>query len=293
MEIQADVKKGVLAVCCDVFAQILENVEVTELELKIPGLGFERQKVQFTNFHIIPEMFIQISGSTLFRFPSQKFRLDPSEICIVPRNTPHFESIPSSQEPFYNLVIGYGSSHISMHIANENHGGPQILEEITYYSAHAVRSMHYMDQIVETWFNSDPHKKLFLKGLLISLFSSLLSLVTREVPQKCYDHPKILRCKELIQKNIANSGMNVKILAQWIGCSADYLSHLFYKETSVYLVDFILSERLVFAKQLLSSTTMSISEVAWACGYSDIGYFGRVFKKASGKTAREYRRQTT
>lgn len=56
--------------------------------------------------------------------------------------------------------------------------------------------------------------------------------------------------------------------------------------TSRFINDF----RLQKGKPLLSDISMNISEVAYACGYSDPGYFGRLFTKRYGMTPQEYRK---
>ena len=46
------------------------------------------------------------------------------------------------------------------------------------------------------------------------------------------------------------------------------------------------------AEQLLSDTAMTVSEVAFACGYSDPKYFSRTFKASTGKSLTEWRTQS-
>ena len=44
------------------------------------------------------------------------------------------------------------------------------------------------------------------------------------------------------------------------------------------------------AAELLCSTSDSVTEVALACGFGDVSYFGRLFRRQKGKTPGEYRR---
>jgi AraC-like DNA-binding protein len=53
---------------------------------------------------------------------------------------------------------------------------------------------------------------------------------------------------------------------------------------------FIRSIRLEKSKELLSSTDMTVSEVAYAVGFKDPSYFSRVFLKEYKKSPRDYRR---
>jgi AraC-like DNA-binding protein len=44
------------------------------------------------------------------------------------------------------------------------------------------------------------------------------------------------------------------------------------------------------AVRLLSSSAMSVKEIAAACGYSDSNYFCRIFKKNTGTSPGQFRR---
>lgn len=56
-----------------------------------------------------------------------------------------------------------------------------------------------------------------------------------------------------------------------------------------YLLDF----RLEKAKQLLSSTPDTVEEISRKCGFRSSGYFCRIFKRRTGASPNQYRRETT
>ena len=45
------------------------------------------------------------------------------------------------------------------------------------------------------------------------------------------------------------------------------------------------------AQQLLLSTSDSIEDICYAVGYSNVGYFYKVFRKLCGKSPKAYRKQ--
>lgn len=47
---------------------------------------------------------------------------------------------------------------------------------------------------------------------------------------------------------------------------------------------------MALAGQLLCSTSLSVGEIAARCGYADVSYFMKVFKKRMGTTAQKYRK---
>lgn len=83
--------------------------------------------------------------------------------------------------------------------------------------------------------------------------------------------------------------MNRNTLAAIVFLNPDYLSHIFKSETGQSLINFIINERIAKSKQLLSDTDLSIRDIAIACGFQNISYFSRQFKKSVGMTPREFR----
>ena len=100
-----------------------------------------------------------------------------------------------------------------------------------------------------------------------------------------------------VQKVINHINLNLsephtlKSLAALCHISPSYLSSLFKQETGTTLIDYINTQRVKRAAQLLSSTDRSISEVAEESGILDVNYFAKIFKRTFGMTPTRYRRE--
>ncbi len=81
----------------------------------------------------------------------------------------------------------------------------------------------------------------------------------------------------------------IEYLANGCHLSSNYLSDLLSKETGrsakEHINDFLIEK----AKNLLVSSTDSISGIAYSLGFNYPHYFGRIFKKKTGSTPQEYR----
>ena len=102
----------------------------------------------------------------------------------------------------------------------------------------------------------------------------------------------------LVQKVINTINLNLsdqlspKSLAAMYYISPSYLSSLFKQDTGTTLTDFINTQRIQRAANLLSTTEQNISVVAEQVGILDVNYFTKMFKKSMGSTPTQYRRQS-
>jgi AraC-like DNA-binding protein len=78
--------------------------------------------------------------------------------------------------------------------------------------------------------------------------------------------------------------LTVQGMADLIGLSPWYFGNFFKKETGVSFRQYLTSIRLNHAEDMLRSGEYNVSEVAAACGFSNIFYFCKVFKESRGIT---------
>lgn len=83
--------------------------------------------------------------------------------------------------------------------------------------------------------------------------------------------------------------LSLSVIAEHFNLSSAYLSAIFKKETGKNLTDFVNERRISRAKLLLRTTSLQIQTIAQHCGFFDVHYFSRVFKKIVGKTPKAYR----
>lgn len=71
--------------------------------------------------------------------------------------------------------------------------------------------------------------------------------------------------------------------------SPSYLQKLFKRYTNQSPTDYLISLRIAKAKELIRTTQMSFSEIAFSVGIESYSYFIRLFKKQEGMTLKEYK----
>ena len=84
--------------------------------------------------------------------------------------------------------------------------------------------------------------------------------------------------------------LSLESLANKYAVNKNYLSTRFHKEVGMTVTDYINLTRVRRSLKLLSSTSLSMQEIAERCGFSDANYYSRIFKKIHGTTPNEYRK---
>ncbi len=112
-----------------------------------------------------------------------------------------------------------------------------------------------------------------------------------EVKLKSPDEKLLERVMKTINKNLNNSDLSVDMIAEEVGISRVHLHRKMKELTGQTPHDFIRQLRLKQATHLLANNNMNITEVVYACGFSNAASFSTMFKSVYGMSPREYMKQ--
>ncbi len=99
----------------------------------------------------------------------------------------------------------------------------------------------------------------------------------------------VAKMKLMVEQYYMEDDFSLTAIAEKLDMNPSYVSRLFKKELKENFSNYILNRRMKQAKFLLSTTELKIREIALQCGFSDIHYFGQVFKRENGVTPKQYR----
>lgn len=102
------------------------------------------------------------------------------------------------------------------------------------------------------------------------------------------DDALMQRVMEVINENISDSDLSVDMIAQKVGISRVHLHRKMKELTNQTPHCFIRNIRLQQAAKLLKNGKQSITEVMYACGFSNSASFSTMFKNLYGCSPREY-----
>lgn len=100
----------------------------------------------------------------------------------------------------------------------------------------------------------------------------------------------ISEMRTYIEENFDDPDLSLKNLSDRFQISGKYASYLFKEEYDMKFVDFLVQLRVERACQLLVATDITVQDIALKVGYANSISFGRVFKRVTGVTPGEYRK---
>jgi YesN/AraC family two-component response regulator len=123
-----------------------------------------------------------------------------------------------------------------------------------------------------------------------------IGMMTEAIKQKSttemQDDNLINKARIYISNNISQE-LSVKMVSSYVNLSTPYLTKIFKQQTGSSPKNYILQEKIEIAKELLESTSLSISLVALQIGYTNFSHFTQIFKKMVKVTPVEYRKLNT
>ena len=124
-----------------------------------------------------------------------------------------------------------------------------------------------------------------LKGILLACFRS-------SVPEAAFSNKNhvFTTAKTYFDEHYLHLE-NIDTICKNLKINKFFLTHLFKENLGMPPVKYLIEKHMTLAKKFLRETTLSISAVATECGYSDVAYFCRIFKKTVGVTPLKFRRE--
>lgn len=96
--------------------------------------------------------------------------------------------------------------------------------------------------------------------------------------------------KDYVDKNL-DSKITLGMLSQKLHRSTVTLTECFRKEFGCSIMQYVLEQRMELALQLLKEDRFTVGEISAACGFQDVEYFSKCFKRHFGESPSIWRKK--
>lgn len=251
--------------------------------------------------HDCPELVIIRSGTAQHHYNGTDYPISAGDVfCIHSGQSHYFHEmirlhlsnvmynpgrlkLPESslrKIPGYNALFRFEPAYRKQH----NFSG-----RLTLFPRNLARASHLVDQMKQELDEQAHGFEASVLGNLIRLFV-FLSRHYGEHPGK--EASALLRIGAIIGsiESAPYEEWTLEKMAECAQLSVHNLIHTFKKATGLPPIEYLIRLRVQQSMELLTSSDMTIADIAMEIGFNDSNYFARQFKRINGVTASEFRK---
>jgi AraC-like DNA-binding protein len=232
-------------------------------------------------------------------FDDPEFDYLPGETVILPQQVEMVIDFPEAQleNPTQCLALEIDRSKIQqlIDVLNERYpkedADPWQLNFDQYFLMNNEAVASTLNKIVQICMSELRNKDILADLSLQELLIHLIQLQkVNELDHKKDTFGILPSLMQYIREHL-HEKINLHTLCQLACMSSSTFYRYVKKTTGLSPQELILRERLKYAKQLLGSSNLLITEVAFDAGFDDANYFTRAFKKNEGLTPKQYQQK--
>lgn len=232
-------------------------------------------------------------------FDKPAFEYLPGETVILPANETMIIDFPEAEKekPTQCIALAVDAAYVNdtMNYLNNYYNSEDKhdwkLQFNQYHFANDNEVTSLINKLIRVCNGTDKSKNIFadlnLKELLIRLLQSQhlqqVSIESDSSNNQSRLHYVLNYIHEHLTEKIA-----VDALSRKAYLSRNVFFKWFKEQFGITPLDYINNERIKLAKQLLAKPQYKVNTVSNMCGFSDVNYFVRLFKKTEGITPKAY-----
>ena len=231
------------------------------------------------NWHSSVEFLYFIDGSAKITLNSDVYTATAGDVVVINSNTVHnITSMNTTICKYYCLIVSIEFLEDYCLYMSDNTMFEPIIKSDT------VREI--FEKIVDVFKSPISFDNVIITSHIMSLFMHLsenhkIAPIIKSPTAYTKKFHMIQKTLSYIRRNYTNQ-ISVEDIAAHVMFSSDYLSHTFKEFTGNTIVYYINYLRCYHARSLLKRDELSISAIATQCGFNNVSYFTKTYKKFFG-----------
>lgn len=240
------------------------------------------------HWHDCFEIELILRGTVIQSLNGKTQKLGPGDIYLL--NPTDFHSVKSKDAEVFNIMF-------SESLLNED-----LLQKILSVENNLVfhldakefrNAVSIISQMVDEFDHTTDYSETYIKNLLECLFIILLRKQHFELSAYSDIHTTGIRKSILFMHSHFRENPSMASAAKISGFNMNYFSSLFHKVTGKTYKEYLNDLKLEYAKKLVLSGNLSISEICFASGFNSLPNFLKNFKLRYGISPGNMRKQHT
>lgn len=261
------------------------NEDIASLHAKLLYVTYSKYENDWPSLphtHHFTELCYIKRGNGKYLINDKFYPVREDDLIIINSSVSHTEMSESSV-PMEYIILGVEGLDFSV---RDNH-------EHFILNCHRNRSdfLSYMNVLLNEMETRKQNFELVCQNLMEVLIVNLLrySSVNFEAVSTVRSNRECNKLKHYIDSNYMQD-ISLDMLAEISHLNKYYMVHSFTRLFGCPPVSYLCNVRIKASQELLSSTDLSITDVAHSVGFSSHSYFAQCFRKLCGMTAGQYRK---
>ena len=219
------------------------------------------------------------------------YRAKKGDILVYNKSVVHDEK-SDPEKPLRTYFCGI--SNLFLKDCEEGCLIPAGVKPIINADKYSYKVESYISSIFEECYSQIMGYETICQNLIISLIILIKRIMNTDIGLREEPDMTILgtKIKEYIDKNYTKD-ISINDIANSLYISRHYLSHVFKDDTGTSPVNYIIDRRIGQARKLLLTTNKTIQQISYDVGYENTNYFSMLFKRKTGITPGEFRKENT
>lgn len=233
--------------------------------------------------HIFTELLYVLQGSGWIEVDGQRVELQTGDVLVLNPQCPH-HGIQPEREPFSTLSLDLCCSCC---VGGQGAGWLQLTGRETALLEPYLRLFLQELQSRRDYFEPACHQ---LTALLMLQINRICPLTQNNTSSSRKSAMECARVRQYIDEHYAES-ITLDQLARYAGLNKYYLVHVFNREMGCSPISYLIERRISESKRLLAATRIPVQQISRQLGFSSPSYFSQSFRRATGVSPAEFRRQ--
>lgn len=233
--------------------------------------------------HIFTELLYVLQGSGWIEVDGRQIELHKGDVLVLNPQCPH-HGVQPAREPFSTLSLDLCCSCCL---------GDQDAGWLRLPGRETAPLEPYLQLFLQELQGRRDHFESACRQLTTLLMLQLTRICPLTQNNASASRKSALECarvRQYIDENFSQS-ISLDQLARYAGLNKYYLVHVFNREMGCSPISYLIERRISESKRLLSATRIPVQQISRQLGFSSPSYFSQSFRRATGLSPAEFRRQ--
>ena len=250
----------------DKFDNAIPTIEYFNNRNNTPNWKIEQQETDFIDLTYI------IHGQATYTINKEKYHVRDGDLLCIPKGS-HRYATSENPRAFECYAVNF-----ALHDAH----GEEMDVPLPICSNVGIYNdvITHFNRINENWLSRGSGCNMRIRAHFMLILQRFMAMLVYDADYYQFD-PRVKQAIRFLTERFSDH-LTISQVAEVVSLNPVYFGALFKKETHMTFRDYLTTIRLNQAEDMLQTGKWNVTEVAQNCGFTDVFYFSRLFKKHKG-----------